>query len=331
MQSNCDLTQKKSAVVILDEITTVFIFALKLLNMKRDVNVMNEFKSYHPIVNFIYFLFVAGFSMFFMHPICLGISFVCAFAYLLVLKGRNALKKNLIYMLPMMLVTAIMNPIFNHEGITVLMYLPSGNPLTFESILYGISASVVLVSVICWFSCYNEVMTSDKFIYLFGRIIPSLSLVLSMTLRFVPKFVSQLRQVSNAQKCIGRDVSNGGIIQRAKNGLSVLSVMVTWALESSIETADSMKARGYGLAGRSAFSIFTFDKRDGFTLVTIAVLGIYVLIGFVLGTADFGYFPYILGAETSAYSMSVFVAYFALCIIPVVIELREVRRWKPTK
>lgn len=36
-------------------------------------------------------------------------------------------------------VTAAVNPAFSHEGRTILRYLPSGNPLTLESILYGIA------------------------------------------------------------------------------------------------------------------------------------------------------------------------------------------------
>ena len=160
---------------------------------------MNEFKSYHPIVNFLYFVIVIGFSMFFMHPLCLAVSFACGLVYSTILNGRRAVKTNLVYMLPVLIITALINPAFNHEGVTILTYLPGGNPLTLESILYGLAAGFMLVSVICWFSCYNEVMTSDKFIYLFGRIIPSLSLIFSMTLRLVPKFATQLKIVTNAQ------------------------------------------------------------------------------------------------------------------------------------
>ena len=123
----------------------------------------------------------------------------------------------------MMLMAALINPAFNHEGITILTYLPSGNPLTLESVLYGIAAAMMLAAVITWFSCYTAVMTSDKFIYLFGRIIPALSLVLSMTLRFVPKFKVQLHVVSEAQRCVGRDVSDGSVPQRLRNAVTILS------------------------------------------------------------------------------------------------------------
>lgn len=114
----------------------------------------------------------------------------------------------------MMLMTILINLAFNHEGATILAYLPSGNPLTRESILSGIAAAAMLAAVVTWFSCYTEIMTSDKFIYLFGRIRPALSLVLSMTLRFVPKFKEQFRVVSDAQGCMGRISSNSSLFGR---------------------------------------------------------------------------------------------------------------------
>ena len=288
---------------------------------------MNEFKTYHPIVNFTYFLFVIGFSCFFMHPMCLCISLVSGFTYSVMLKGKKAIKTNLIYMLPMLIIMALINPAFNHEGVTVIQYLPSGNPLTLESVIYGVCASVMIISVICHFSCYNEVMTSDKFIYLFGRIIPAMSLIISMTLRFVPKFFYQLKIVSNAQRCMGRDISNGSVLNRAKHGLRILSIMTIWSLENAIETSDSMKSRGYGLPGRTAFSVFVFDKRDKKTLIYIFVSGIYTLIGSIVGEIDFSFFPSVKAAEVSPVSISVFTSYLLLCMCPVIIEIREVIRW----
>lgn len=289
---------------------------------------MREFERFHPVVNFVYFVLVIGFSCFLMHPVCLCISLASGFAYSVMLKGKKAIRTNLVYMLPMLILTALINPAFNHEGVTVLRYLPSGNPLTLESIIYGLCAATMIISVICHFSCYNEIMTSDKFIYLFGKIIPALSLIISMTLRFVPRFSAQLKVVANAQRCMGRDVSGGSIIKRAKNGLNIVSIMTTWALENAIETADSMKARGYGIPGRTAFSVFAFDKRDKKALVCILILGAYIFVGILMGGMSFSYFPSIEGADASAFSLTVFVSYLLLCMFPVIIELWEVRKWK---
>ena len=286
------------------------------------------FSSYHPIVNFLFFTLVLAFSMYFMHPLCLGVSFVCAFSYSLYLKGEKSVKFGLGFMLPMLIVTALINPAFNHEGVTILSYLPSGNPLTLESIIYGIAAAAMLIAVISWFSCFNAAMTSDKFVYLFGRGIPALSLILSMSLRFVPRFIAQIKVISNAQKCIGRDVSNGGVLQRMRQGLRIISIMVTWGLENAIETADSMKSRGYGLPGRTAFSIYSFDRRDRTAVLYILVCGVYLLIGAFRGGLYFKYFPTVVGVEISPYTISLFAVYIALCIMPVVLNVKEDLKWK---
>ena len=96
-------------------------------------------------------------------------------------------------------------------------------------------------------------MTSDKFMYLFGKVIPAFSLLLSMCLRFVPRFTGQIKKVAQAQQCIGRNVNNGKVWARAAHGLKILSVTTTWALENSVETADSMKVQGLWAAGPDKF------------------------------------------------------------------------------
>ena len=286
------------------------------------------FGDYHPIINFLYFGLVLLFSMCFMNPVCLAISFISSFAYSVILKGKKAVLQSLLFMLPMMLMAAIVNPAFNHEGATMLTYLPSGNPLTLESIIYGLAASAMLISVLIWFSNFNEVITSDKFVYVLGRIIPALSLILSMTLRFVPKFTQHIKVVSDAQKCIGRDVSNGGIITRAKNGIRILSIMITWSLENAIESADSMRSRGYGLPGRSAFSIYRFDERDRNMMLWLFFCGAYIISGWAAKGLYFRYYPTIKSVTIGIFPISFFMVYFALCITPVAINIKENHNWK---
>ncbi|MCL1849044.1 MAG: energy-coupling factor transporter transmembrane protein EcfT [Clostridiales bacterium] len=288
----------------------------------------DTFSGFHPSVNLLYFVLVIGFTMFFSHPVCLGISLLSAFFYSVYLNGRKALRFSIMYMLPMLIVTALLNPAFNHQGGTILTYLPDGNPLTLESVLYGLSAAVMLIAVIAWFSCFNEVMTSDKFVYLFGRVIPALSLILSMALRFVPRFRAQIGVISQAQKAIGRDASSGSLLQKMKHGVKILSIMVTWALENAIETADSMKGRGYGLPGRTAFSIYRFDRRDAFALLYLFATAGVVVAGAALGAYRFRYFPTIRGEWTGVGAILVFASYLALCIFPLIANIKEDLVWR---
>lgn len=266
--------------------------------------------------------------MFFLHPASLVISLGAALTYAVCLNGRKAVRFSLLYLLPMVLMAALLNPAFNHAGATMLTYLPSGNPLTLESIAYGVAAALMLAGVVTWFSCYTAVMTSDKFVYLFGRIIPALSLVLSMTLRFVPKFKAQLHTVSEAQRCVGRDVSDGGVLQRAGNAITILSILLTWVLENAIETADSMKSRGYGLPGRTAFSIYRFDARDKNALLWLGFCAFFILSGWAAGGFYWRYYPTIKGAPLLPLTVLLQLSYLALCLTPVIVDAAADRNWR---
>jgi len=288
----------------------------------------DTFSGFHPSINLLYFMAIIGFTMVFMHPVFLALSLLCAFTYSVYLHGKKTVRFNLRYMLPLLIVTVTFNPLFNHHGATIVAYLPSGNPITLESIVYGIAAAVMLISVITWFSCFNVVMTSDKFVYLFGRVIPALSLIFSIALRLVPHFRIQIGVISNAQKGIGRDVSNGNILQKVKHGIKILSILVTWAFENAIETADSMKGRGYGLPGRTAFSIFRFDKRDMCALLYILICIAIVLIGVSTGAYHFRFFPTIRGQWIGADTILVFAAYAAIGAFPMIMNLKEDLIWE---
>jgi len=266
--------------------------------------------------------------MFFMHPVSLALSLICALTYAVCLNGRRAVRLGLWFLLPMVVFTAALNPLFNHAGATILAYLPNGNPLTLESALFGLAAAVMLVTVIAWFSCFNAVMTSDKLVYLFGRVIPALSLTLAMALRFVPRFRAQIKIISNAQKGIRRDVTSGNILQKARHGMKILSILVTWALENAIETADSMKGRGYGLPGRTAFSIFRFDRRDAWAVAYILTCAAIVIVGAVTGAYQFRYFPTMRGQWGGVGTIVVFGAHLALAALPLIVTVKEEFIWR---
>ncbi len=291
----------------------------------------DAFSTLHPIINFSFFLIVILFTMFMMQPVFLAISFVAAITYSIYLNGKKALLFNLCAMLPLLILAAVMNPLFNHQGATILTYFPSGNPLTLESLIYGLASATMFVTVIMWFSCYNAVMTSDKFIYLFGRVIPAISLVLSMVLRFVPKFKAQIKVISNGQKCMGRDATEGNLVEKAKNGMKIISIMTTWALENGIETADSMRSRGYGLPGRTSFSIFRFDTRDYIVIASIIIPTLFAFIMVAIGKIFISYSPLFIMNETTPLAIFVYIAYGFLCFFPMVIDIMEDVKWHVMK
>ncbi len=288
----------------------------------------NTFKACHPLVNLVYFVAVIGFSCFYFHPACLGISLFCSLALATFFLGGKAVGRSIWLLLPMIGVTALMNPLFNHQGVTVLWYFPSGNALTLESIFYGVLAGTMVGCVLVWFLCFRQIMTEEKITYLFGRIAPTLALIFSMTLRFVPRFLEQFRKVSRARRGIrGRKIAPQ---QKLKDAMTTLSGVTTWALENAMDTADSMKARGYGLPGRTAFSLFRFSFRDGIVLGSLLVLAGVVLVGGIMGQLEFRCFPMVVGSGLSLANFPFFFSYFLLCSYPLLLELWEVKPWNFT-
>lgn len=263
-----------------------------------------------------------------MHPVCLLISLSASVCYYITLKGAKATGLLFKGALPLFLFTGIINPAFSHAGETILCYLPTGNPLTLESILYGISAGIMLVSVLLWFACFSEVVTSDKFVYLFGRMIPAMSLLLSMTLRFIPRFKLQFHKVQEVQKTLGRDTANGNILSRIKNAVACFSVVVTWSMENAIETSDSMKSRGYGTRRRTAYSIYRFTDRDRIALAFLAFCALFLSAGGISGNLFWRYYPNMRGVLAQPLTVSLQAVYLLLCFLPVFIDRKEERMWK---
>ena len=87
----------------------------------------DTFSAFHPVNNFLYFVLVIGCSMFLMHPVFLGLSCLGGMAYYIYLKHGKALKTALWLMLPVFLISAAVNPLFNHQGITLILYLKSSD------------------------------------------------------------------------------------------------------------------------------------------------------------------------------------------------------------
>ena len=150
------------------------------------------FGGYHPAVNFIFFAGAVLFGMFFVHPAFLLLSVGLSCTSYFLFKGRRGVRL-LLGMLVLFAAVSLLNPVFNPYGETVLFTWLWGRPFTLEALLYGLATGGMFLTVILWFACYNEIMTSDKFTYLFGKFVPALSLVLCMVLRFVPHFRERRR------------------------------------------------------------------------------------------------------------------------------------------
>ena len=314
--------------------------------MKRDL-----FMTYHPAVNFAFFGAVIIFAVVVFHPVCSLISLTGALSYAVSLNGKKALKFFCKVPLLIMTLIFIMNPLFVHKGVSVLMMI-GDTQITKEAFAYGACSALMTGSVIMWFYCYGLVMTSDRFMAVFGRHVPATSLVFSMVLRFIPRLTVQAHRTREAQWGFfteGNGNMTGDHIKtslggRIHQGIEHTSILTTWALENSIETADSMRSRGYGISkergmsedqpgktGRSIrtnYSGYKIQSKDSLLLCVLALISTAVIWAKASGTLYFAAYPVVMSAQLTGRLAAALIMYTILCCLPAMLAAQETLMWK---
>ena len=128
------------------------------------------------------------------------------------------------------------------------------------------------------------------------------------------------------QVCLGRGNEKGFFNKIRQFGKEV-SILVSWSLESSIESADSMEARGYGLKGRTSFNLYRVERRDVVLISVMTLMGTVVIILNLLGKNSISFYP------VYKYSMSVWNgltlgAYIILVGMPIVMDIYGEAKWR---
>lgn len=248
-------------------------------------------------------------GMFFMEPAFLVFSVTASLTFYLVLfKGKQW--KYLCSVAFLGILITFINPFFNTNGERVLFTLFFGQKYTWEGLCYGIKTGAMFFTILLWFSCYNAIMGSDKFLYLFGRISPALSLLLSMVFRLVPGLNKKIERVSATRRALGNQALKGKK-EKLKESMTVFLVVAGCALEEAVETADSMKSRGYGTGKRNCFSIYRWHKRDVAAGLTMLCCVVFVAMGVCFDTLEM--------VGVTGYGLFLF--------IPTVIQMGEEITW----
>lgn len=284
------------------------------------------FEKCHPAVNALYFAAVIYATVTFQHPIFLTISVACACAYAIKRKGWKAVAFSGA-MLIFVAAYGLYYATFHHFGVTDLGTIFTGNKVTLESLTYGLVIGVCTAAVLIWLSCVYSVFSSDKMVYLFGRVSPKLSLLLTVGLRMVPRIGAQAKKINAAQKGIGLGVGQGNPFARVKNGLRIVGVLITWTVEAMTAASDAMNSRGSGLRGRTAFSIYRFDNRDRLYVIAMFTCLTVTMMSLLLGQVDMQYDPRLVFPPITTMSYVFYAGYALLCLMPLGLELWTVYRF----
>lgn len=272
----------------------------------------------HPGVMFIYFVMVIVLTMCVTSPFWLMASFVAASILELQVGGGKRYMKQLSGMLLITVVIAFGNLMLSHNGMHVLFYV-NDNAITVEAFWYGLFFGGMLATAYLWFDLFQLFCDSEKLIFLFGKTMPTLGLLISMTLHYIPTLGQRLAVIRDAQRGMGRD-DHQGWRERAKQRGKEFSILISWSLENAIDTSDAMTSRGYGLGKRTCFHTYRFRGRDGLFLLAMSAAFAFGAMGTFGFAYRVYYYPTILFPTVNGKLLLLYGCYAVFVCLPIIWE-----------
>ena len=288
------------------------------------------FERCHPAVNFLFFAGVLAGCWAFSNPVYLALALLCAMAFYVERRGLRAVPV-IAASLALGLAFALYYSSYHHFGVTVLSRNFIGNARTLESLVKGAVLGGKLACCILWLGCLHSVVTTDKIVYLFGRVSPMLALYLSGILRMVPRISRQSKKLDTARSAIGRGWGSGNVFSRINHFFRELSALITWTLEALGGLSDAARSRGVLLKGRRAYSVYRFDNRDRALVICLFAFLSMTLFAVLLGQTGARFDPYLRFPQVTALSYVGFMGYGAFCLLPMWLDVRTAIRFRSSR
>lgn len=260
----------------------------------------------HPAVCFVYLLAVLIFTAVSGNPVTVLVSLAGA----TLLAGLSGRLRGLCWSAAFAILAALANFVFVHNGNTVLFFI-GDSAFTLEALAYGGHIGLMLAAVCLWGACAVRFVTSDKYIWLFGRIFPAAGLVLSCAVRFVPLFIRRTREFTAVQ-------SAGSV----REYLRAFSASVGYSAEQAMDSSLSMRARGYGTARRTSFSLYRFTGGTALALGSVLLTAGGAAALALSGAGGFRFYPEISGIPAGAADIALYAVFLAFCLLPSAVIIR---------
>ena len=258
-----------------------------------------SFSRLHPLAAVVLFGCEVVLAAFSFQPFCALIAFLGAQLCTIQLFDTKHAAKQLVWYAPIIILMAVINPFFSASGSTVL-YSFGHTQLYAESLVYGVTSGLVLVSTLSWLECLFAVVSPLEMLQRSSVRFPGLQLVLSLSVQLMPQLLSDLttaRQIQSAntaaRRCDSavqshqqsRVPSQSRLLSARKTIAQSATAVCMSALEKSISTFQSIVSRGWGMAGhRSRWSAEVLDAYDTVALLVftflsgIAAVSLYMLV-----------------------------------------------------
>jgi energy-coupling factor transport system permease protein len=238
----------------------------------------------------------------FEHPVVLSALLAIV---LLAAAGARVARRVLLalaFALPVAVAWALINPLVDRQGLTVIARLgelPALGQLdiTAEATAYGGVLALRVLAVIGCFALLSAAVDPDDLLRAFRRVSFRSALTAALATRMVPVLARDARRLHDAQRCIaGPPAPRRAVVRAVASG----------ALDRAVDVAATLEVRGYGAARRPPRGGGRPWSRHDLAFVTSA--GALALIGLAATLGDWERF-----AAYPSFSAPVDAPLLALC------------------
>lgn len=279
------------------------------------------FSMSHPAVPALYIVLTLGLTMFSMQPVLIALSLAGGLAYGFATRGAARTLGALRWQLPVILIIALVNPLFSASGSTELFRI-GVRAVYLESMVYGLCMGGLFVASVLWFEAAASMLEYDKVLALLGNAAPVIALMISMCMRLIPQFLRRGRTVLAVQDAI--DVPGRAPTDPVRSRLRASTVLMGWGMEDSLERADAMRSRGWGAATRrTTYARYRLACGDAAALVGLAAFGVATAAVAWIATTQYSFYPQLsVPAPWLGY-----VVYAVWMVLPCVLHAIDEKRF----
>ena len=269
-----------------------------------------------------YCLALMACAVLFDSPLVLGALLLAVMLAARAARSGRELLRVLPYVGGLALTAAVLNPLFSHQGLTVIArlgHLPGVGEidLTLEAVVFGAVAGLKLLVFTLAFALMGAAVDPDELLRAARRVSFRSALTASLATRMWTVLERDARRLAEAQRCRFDSFDPAAMTRRVRvsRGIGVVRAVATGALDRAVDVAATLELRGYAGAHRPPRRRRRWSRQDLAFAAGAAGIIVVAAASRAAGVGDFGAYP-TLYLAAGVRELALAVALVTVALVP---------------
>ena len=272
-------------------------------------------------------------ALFFNHPVYLLLLFLSTIPVVLVAKLSKEWAALMKFSLFLCMLIIVVNALVSQQGSHVLLQAPFsapviGNPrITLEGLGWGLGNSLRLLVIISAFTLLIFAIHPDDLMLALAKLkLPYKSLLVSsLSAKFVPILVEDVKLIADVQRSRGLELDKGGRLRKARGYMAIGIPLLSNSLERAAGLAEAMESRGFGSGKRTLYKELKLTQLEVLALIASLLPGGFGLTLHFLGFGRYQYYPVLQQVGFTGKEVILLLLWLLLLNSMLLVALRRAR------